>query len=138
VKKPAVYILECRTGKYYTGVTSDLDGQEWEHENGAHDGFTKRNGPCTLVWHGYFQDMTQAIRFEKQVKGWRREKKRALIEGRFEDLPELSRSYSSGCRQPSVVVLRQAQDDDAGQAHLEDAGQAHLEDAGLVHSEDAE
>jgi hypothetical protein len=52
--------------------------------------------------------MEQAISFEKQLKGWRREKKIALIEGRWADLPKLARAYTS----PSSSILRQAQDDD--------------------------
>ncbi|MCH7905032.1 MAG: GIY-YIG nuclease family protein [Armatimonadetes bacterium] len=94
MKYPAVYILECRTGKFYIGVTSDLEYRLSEHEHGVIEGFTKRNGPCQLVWSSNFPDMDQAISFEKRVKGWRREKKIALIEGRIEDLPGLALPYN--------------------------------------------
>ena len=94
MKRPNVYILECKNGKLYVGVTSDLDGRLSEHENGTYDSFTKRNRPCKLVWSGECQTMTQAIDFEKRLKGWRREKKIALIEGRYEDLPGLSIPYN--------------------------------------------
>ena len=66
----------------------------WEHENGEDEGFTKRNAPCQLVWSTELPDMDQAIRFEKRIKGWRREKKIALIEGRYDDLPGLALPYN--------------------------------------------
>ena len=90
MKHPAVYILECRTGKFYIGVTSDLERRLWEHENEEVEGFAKRNGPCQLAWSGDFPDMDRAIQFEKRIKGWRREKKIALIEARIDDLPGLA------------------------------------------------
>ena len=73
MKYPAVYMLECRTGKFYIGVTSDLEQRLSEHEYGVVAGFTKRNGPCQLVWSTNFPNMDQAIQFEKRIKGWRRE-----------------------------------------------------------------
>ena len=94
MKQPTVYILECRTGKFYIGVTSDLEHRMRQHENGEVEGFTKRNGPCQLVWSDQFPDMRKAIEFEKRIKKWRREKKIALIEGRYDDLPRLALPYN--------------------------------------------
>ena len=93
-KYPAVYILECRTGKFYIGVTSDLDRRLSEHENGEVEGFTKGNGPCQLIPSGNFPDLDQAIQFEKRIKKRRREKKIALIEGRIDDLPGLALPFN--------------------------------------------
>ena len=87
-------MLECRTGKFYIGVTSDLEYRLSEHEHGVVEGFSKWNGPYQLVWSTSFPDMDQAIQFEKRIKGWRREKKIALIEGRIEDLPGLALPYN--------------------------------------------
>ena len=93
MKRPTVYILQCRTGKFYVGVTSELDRRLCEHENGEVAGFSKRNGPCQLVWSEKFPDMREAIQFERRIKKWRRDKKIALIEGRYEDLPALALPY---------------------------------------------
>ena len=87
-------MLECRTGKFYVGVTSNPERRIWQHANGEIEGFTKRNGPCQLVWSDQFPDMDQAIMFEKRIKKWRREKKIALIEGRHDDLPSLALPYN--------------------------------------------
>ena len=100
MKRPTVYILQCRTGRFYVGVTSNLDRRIAEHDNGEIEGFTKLHGPCKLVWHEKFQTMDQAIQMEKRIKGWRRDKKIALIEGRYEVLPELSVAYFRRAQQP--------------------------------------
>ncbi|MEP4533213.1 MAG: GIY-YIG nuclease family protein [Cyclobacteriaceae bacterium] len=55
--------------------------------------YTYRKRPVKLVFHENFNDVNQAIDFEKQVKGWRRKKKEALISGRWDLLPELSINY---------------------------------------------
>ena len=89
-----VYILRCADGTYYTGVTNDLDRRVWEHQSG-HDSraYTFRRRPLKLVFQEHFPDVNQAIAFEKQVKGWRRAKKEALIARRWDLLPELSIAY---------------------------------------------
>jgi putative endonuclease len=61
-----------------------------EHESGTFDGYTARRRPVTLVFHQYFERIADAIAAERQVKGWRREKKEALIRGDFGALPGLS------------------------------------------------
>ncbi len=76
--------------------------------------YTSLQGPCELVWFCETQTMQQAISLEKQIKGWRREKKIAMIEGRWEDLPALSVAYF---RKLGVTPNRRssfdgAQDDD--------------------------
>ena len=89
-----VYILRCSDGSYYVGVTNDIDRRVWEHRTGADSkSYTFRRRPVTLVFVEHFPDAVQAIEFEKQVKGWRREKKEALINRQWEKLPELSMNY---------------------------------------------
>jgi putative endonuclease len=89
-----VYILECKDGTYYTGVTNDIDRRMAEHNEGHNpSAFTYRKRPVTLVFTYDCIDGHEAYAFEKQIKGWRREKKKALIEGRWDDLPELSKAY---------------------------------------------
>jgi putative endonuclease len=87
-----VYILLCADGSYYVGTTRDsLDRRFAEHQAGTFGGYTARRRPVTLVYHQQFERVTDAIAAERQVKGWRREKKQALIRGDFALLPALSR-----------------------------------------------
>jgi predicted GIY-YIG superfamily endonuclease len=62
-----------------------------EHRTGVFDGYTARQRPMVLVLHQEFDRIIDAIAAERQVKGWRREKKEALIRGDFAALPALSR-----------------------------------------------
>jgi putative endonuclease len=91
MKQYFVYILLCNDGSYYTGVTNDLERRLYEHENGIDvKSYTFKRKPLKLVFHEMFVDVNQAIAFEKQVKGWNRAKKEAIINGNWEKLPELS------------------------------------------------
>ena len=91
----AVYILRCADGAYYTGVTNDVDRRLQEHQSGTNPkAYTYKRRPLKMVFYEWFPTAEQAIDFEKQVKGWRREKKEALIRRDWEALPELSVSYS--------------------------------------------
>ena len=88
-----VYILECADGSYYVGSTrGDLADRIGTHNSGALGGYTSTRRPVKLVYADYFQRITDAIAAERQLKGWRRAKKEALIAGRFELLPELART----------------------------------------------
>ena len=90
-----VYILLCNDNSYYTGVTNNLDRRIYEHGNGIDPkSYTFKRRPVKLVFQEMFTEITQAIAFEKQVKGWNRAKKEALIQGRWDLLPELSRRKS--------------------------------------------
>jgi putative endonuclease len=64
----------------YTGVTNDLGRRIVEHKNGEIAGFTQRYHLNRLVWFEYFSEVTAAISREKELKGWLRSKKIALIE----------------------------------------------------------
>jgi putative endonuclease len=87
-----LYILRCSDGSYYVGTArNSLDRRVAEHQAGTLGGYTARRRPVTLVYQQHFQRITDAIAGERQVKGWRREKKEALIRGDFELLPALSR-----------------------------------------------
>ena len=74
------YIVASRSHTLYVGVTGDLQKRVFEHKWREHDGFTERYNCDRLVWFEVFQDIGKAIAREKQLKGWRREKKIALIE----------------------------------------------------------
>jgi putative endonuclease len=88
-----VYMLRCADGSYYVGLTrAGIAKRLAEHNDGVFDGYTSRRRPVTLVWSQDFLVLTQAIACERRLKGWRREKKEAVIRGDYEALRSLSRT----------------------------------------------
>jgi putative endonuclease len=89
---PHTYIVECADGSFYVGSTWDLDRRLWQH-NTPDQGpiYTRQRRPVRLAWSAYFGSIEQAFQYEKQVQGWSRKKREALIRGDFEGLPALSR-----------------------------------------------
>jgi predicted GIY-YIG superfamily endonuclease len=87
-----VYILRCCDSSYYTGMTSDLDWREGQHLDGTGSDYTRRCRPVVCVWSDIFPNKEQAFEVERQIKGWSRAKKEALIRGDFELLHELAKS----------------------------------------------
>lgn len=87
------YILECADGSFYVGSTRDLDRRLADHDAGRGSAFTRRPGrrPVRLAWAVQTERLDDAFRYEKQVQGWSRAKRLALIEGRLDDLPGLAR-----------------------------------------------
>jgi putative endonuclease len=101
-----LYILRCTDGSYYVGTTrGSLETRIAEHDAGTFDGYTALRRPVTLVFSQPFDRIEDAISAERQVKGWRREKKEALIRGDLAALPALSRRPprrpSGDCRRGS-------------------------------------
>ncbi len=89
-----MYILRCRDGCYYVGTTrGPPEARVGEHNAGRFGGFTARRRPVELVFHQEFDRIEDAIAAERQVKGWRREKKEALIRGDLTSLPDLAKRY---------------------------------------------
>ena len=87
-----VYIVECTDAAYYTGSTTNLEMRLWEHnETDFGANFTRKRRPVKLVYCAEAESIAVAFAREKQIQGWSRAKKLALIEGRLEDLPGLSR-----------------------------------------------
>jgi putative endonuclease len=87
-----VYIVYCADGAYYTGTARQgLERRVAEHNAGTYDGWTARRRPVTLVYSEWFDSVLDAIAAERQIKGWSRAKKEALIRGDFGALRELSR-----------------------------------------------
>ncbi len=92
MKRLYVYILECSDGSYYTGITNNLTRRLDEHQLGRNPGsYTFLLRPVELVFYAEFSDFYAAIDKEKQIKRWSRAKKKALIEGRFDDLVNLAK-----------------------------------------------
>lgn len=91
MKEYFVYVLECRDKSYYTGITSDLAKRLYEHNDGRNNRcYTFSRRPVTLKYFCRFADPRQAIAFEKQIKGWNRKKKEALINGNIDLLRKLA------------------------------------------------
>jgi putative endonuclease len=85
------YILGSTTGTLYTGVTSNFSLRIWQHKNGIFEGFSKTHNCTRLLYFERYEDIRRAIAREKQLKGWRREKKLNLIRTAnpgFKDLAE--------------------------------------------------
>ena len=89
---PFTYILACRDGSYYVGSTFDLERRLTQHSAGEGAVYTRRRRPVRLVWTAEFPSIREAYLLEKQIQGWSHAKRKALIEARFDDLPELART----------------------------------------------
>ncbi len=92
-----VYICRCNDDSYYIGVSNDAERRIVEHNEGIDPScytFTRR--PVELVFIEECIDPLEAIAREKQLKGWSRKKKEALINGNDERLMQLSRNKQGG------------------------------------------
>ena len=87
-----VYTVASRSRNLYTGVTNNLQRRMAEHRQGLIPGFTARYGIFRLVHFELFADIRDAIAREKEIKGWRREKKLWLIEHHNPTWEESSRT----------------------------------------------
>ncbi len=86
-----IYILKCSDNSYYCGSTSNLEQRINEHIFHKYSGYTSARLPVHLVFSQEFADINDAIRAEKQMKGWSRKKKEALINGDFDLLHKLAK-----------------------------------------------
>jgi predicted GIY-YIG superfamily endonuclease len=95
-KKPSsyfVYILRCADQSYYTGMTGDLASRIAQHKHGIDPAaYTYRRRPVELLWSIEFSNHDDAFTAERQIKGWTRKKKEALIRGDFDLLHEIVRA----------------------------------------------
>jgi putative endonuclease len=102
-----VYILGSDSGTLYMGVTSDLRYRVIEHQLHLRAGFATRYGCCRLLYAEPFGTITDAIAREKQLKGWRREKKLALVRKHNPTLRDLALHWEAE-RLPPDRSLRSA------------------------------
>jgi putative endonuclease len=87
-----VYILRCADGSYYTGTARlGLELRVAQHNAGTFNGYTTRRRPVTLILSNWFDSYAEGIAAERQIKGWSRAKKEALVRGDYDLLKELSR-----------------------------------------------
>jgi predicted GIY-YIG superfamily endonuclease len=90
-----MYILKCSDDSYYTGSTRFLYKRLQQHQTGEGANHTRKNLPVELVYWEEYDRIDTAFYREKQVQGWSRKKKEALINGEFELLSELAECINS-------------------------------------------
>lgn len=87
-----IYMLRCADDSYYVGSATghDLSPRIEQHNAGSYPGYTFSRRPVVLVWSEYFDRITDGIAVERQIKGWSRAKKEALIQSDWAQLSKLS------------------------------------------------
>ncbi len=88
------YILKCADGTCYTGHTENLEIRFAQHQSGYFTGYTFKRRPVELLWSQDFSTRVEALEAEKQIKGWTKAKKQALIDGDWQLLSELARNHA--------------------------------------------
>jgi predicted GIY-YIG superfamily endonuclease len=89
-----VYILRCRDASYYVGHTDDIEARMNAHTQGLIECYTKTRLPVRLMFCQEFESRDEAFAKERQLKGWSRAKKEALIKGNSQRLAVLSRNHT--------------------------------------------
>ena len=95
---PHAYILRCGDGTLYVGSARNLESRIEQHAAGLGGDYTSKRLPVELVFAEEFARIDEAWAREKQLQGWSRAKRMALIEGRYEDLVRLSANRQGGGR----------------------------------------
>ncbi len=91
-----VYILVCSDSTYYTGMTNDLERRLTQHKSRhKKDSYTASRLPVELKWFLQCTNPSEAIKIEKQIKGWSQRKKAALISENWQDLVLFSKNYKA-------------------------------------------
>ena len=105
-----VYILRCADGSYYTGMTSNLEVRLAAHRDGVEKrAYTYSRRPVVLVWSEEFWTHDEAFHCERQVKGWSRAKKEALIRGDLDDVHRIVRREWEAENEEKAVRKRGAE-----------------------------
>ena len=107
-----VYVLRCSDGSFYVGSTRTLlDDRIARHNAGSYGGYTASRRPVMLVWHQEFDRITDAIAVERQIKGWSKAKKQALIGGDWDKIRELARRGPKRASSFETAASRPPQDE---------------------------
>ena len=88
--KAWIDILKCSDNRYYTGKSQALETRIEQHQQGTLKGYTFNRRPVVLMWSAGFLTYKEAIMCERQIKGWSRAKKEALIKGDIDSLRALA------------------------------------------------
>ena len=99
-----IYILQCADGSYYTGSTKNIEFRLAQHQTGQGSNHTRKRLPVKLIYVEEYQRIDEAFHREKQVQGWSRKKKQALINGKAELLPKLAMAYRDVASSASVTM----------------------------------
>lgn len=102
-----VYILGSYSATLYIGVTGNLHRRVWQHKEETTEGFTKKYAVMRLLYFETFHEVLAAIAREKQLKGWTRAKKIALIEAKNPKWEDLSREWYSSSEEELLARFRQ-------------------------------
>jgi putative endonuclease len=97
-------MLRCADGSYYVGSATgdDLEPRILAHQTGSYpESYTAKRRPVTLVWSEHFDRITDAIAAERQIKGWSRAKKMALIRGDWDGIRALAKRRAGKPKQSS-------------------------------------
>ena len=89
--KGYMYILKCSDDTYYTGSTKSIERRYKEHQRGNGAIYTKKRLPVSLLYYEEYDRIDHAFYREKQIQGWSRKKKEALMNGEENLLPELAK-----------------------------------------------
>ena len=103
--KAYMYILQCSDGSYYTGSTVNLKLRIQQHQNGEGANHTKKHLPIELVYFEEYDRIDEAFYREKQVQGWNRKKKEALINSELNKLPGLAMAYRDVASRASATAV---------------------------------
>ena len=85
-----MYILRCADDSYYTGSTNDIELRIQQHQNGEGANHTRKRLPVELIYYEQYDRIDNAFYREKQVQGWSRQKKEALVNGDLDELHNLA------------------------------------------------
>ncbi len=89
-----VYVLLCADGSYYPGHTDNLEKRMGQHQAGECSGYTVNRRPLQLVWSQECFSREEALSAERQIKGWSRKKKEAMMRGDWLEVSRLAQSKS--------------------------------------------
>ncbi len=107
------YMLRCADGSYYIGHTDALERRIAQHQQGEIEGYTQSRRPVELVWSQDLPSRLEALEAERQLKGWTRAKKEALIAGDWDAVRSLARkSFDTGLRLRSAPTQDERQGGD--------------------------
>ena len=84
------YLLQCSDASYYAGRTDNLELRIGQHQAGECGGYTAMRLPVTLAWSQEFATREEALAAERQIKGWGRAKKEALVAGDWKRIQQLA------------------------------------------------
>ena len=102
-----VYIVRCADKSYYTGHTDNLEERIAKHQAGEIEGYTSTRLPVRLLFSEEFSTREEALSCERQIKGWSRKKKEALMRGDWAEVSRLAhRGYPSKSTQSATSEVR--------------------------------